>query len=78
MIDSIGSSTNLPATLRTQASLPASRLSDTSVLTAVQQTQQKTSNAVVPVKVFAVPQTSRNGSSATSRLPRGSLVDILA
>jgi|GEM_PF-4022235 hypothetical protein len=78
MIDSIGSSTSLPSTQRAQTALQTNSLRSTQVLTAVQQTQQRSSNAVAPVKVFAVPQASKNGGSSTAKLPRGSLVDVLA
>jgi hypothetical protein len=75
MIDSIGSSSNLPSTVRAQTSLQTSRLRDADVLTAI---QQRASNAAAPMRVFAVTQASRNGSSSMSKLPRGSLVDVLA
>jgi hypothetical protein len=78
MIDSIGSSANLPSAKRAHTSLQTSSLRNTSILTAVQQTQQRLSNAVAPVKIFAVPQASRNGIASPTRLPRGSLVDVLA
>ena len=78
MIDSVGSSTSFPSTSRAIAVSQTSSLRTSSVLTAIQQTQLQTAHAVEPVRVFAVPQTSRNGSSAMTRLPRGSLVDVLA
>lgn len=79
MIDSIGGSTISTASGRANALTQASSLRGSGVLTAVQQTQQKSSGAVAPVKVFAVPQASNTGASTTSSpsVPRGSLVDVL-
>jgi hypothetical protein len=76
MIESIGSYTSTPQ--RVQSTSPSSRLQDPHVLTAIQQTQQRSSGATAPVRVFAVPQTSRSGSSTAPKVPRGSLVDVLA
>ena len=78
MIDSIGSSTSLATARHAQASLQTNSLRSPAVLTAIQQKQQKTSGATAPVRVFAVPQSSKSGASSTAKLPRGSLVDVLA
>ncbi len=76
-IDSIGGTTNAAATQRAQSAAATSGLrNNPSVLNAIVQTQQKSSNATSIVKAFAVPQTSKSGSS-TVKLPRGSLVDVL-
>ncbi len=75
MIDSIGGSASLPSS---QSLLQANRLRDTGVLTAIQQTSPRASSAVEPVRVFSVSQTSEGNSTSSSRLPRGSLVDIWA
>lgn len=76
VIESIGSTTSAPATQRSQTTASASGLRNPDVLNAVQQTSQKRSNAVAPVKIFAVPQTAKTGT--TPKVPRGSLVDVLA
>jgi len=78
MIDSIVSSTSFPSTSRAITVSQSSSLRTPSILTAIQQTSQRVSHAVEPVRIFAVPQAAGNGSSAMTRLPRGSLVDVLA
>lgn len=80
MIDSIGSSSGNASTLRSQALVETNRLRSTDVLTTIQQAPQKASGAVSPVTVFSVAQADKGDAmgSATARLPRGSLVDILA
>jgi hypothetical protein len=50
MIESIGSYTSTPQ--RVQSTSPSSRLQDPHVLTAIQQTQQRSSGATAPVRVF--------------------------
>ncbi|MDR3424396.1 MAG: hypothetical protein P4M13_04870 [Alphaproteobacteria bacterium] len=77
MIDSIGSATSSAAVSRTQTALQTSSLRNPDILTAVQQTQQRSSGATAPVKVFAVPQASKKGAGSGAKLPRGSLVDVL-
>jgi hypothetical protein len=77
MIDSIGTVTSSAVTQRSQSALQTNSLRNTAVLTAVQQTQQRSSGSTAPVKVFAVPQSSKSGSKPP-KLPRGSLVDVLA
>jgi len=78
MIDSVGSSTSVPSTQRTQGVAQTSNLrNNPTVLNAIVQTQQKASHATAPVKIFAVPQSTKSGSSSTTKLPRGSLVDVL-
>jgi hypothetical protein len=78
MIDSIGSSTSIASSHRTQAATQTNSLRNPDVLNAVQQTSQRSSNATAPVKIFAVPQTTKNGTTSGPKLPRGSLVDVLA
>ena len=78
MIDSIGSSTSVGNSQRSQASSQTTGLRSVDVLNAVQQKSQKTSGATAPVKVFAVPQTAKSGNAATTKLPRGTLLDVLA
>ena len=78
MIDSIGSSNSLASTQRAQTALQTSSLRSPAVLTAIQQTQQKSSGATAPVRVFSVTQASNTGASSTAKLPRGSLIDVLA
>lgn len=79
MIDSIGSSSGYLSANRANAALETGRLRSTQTLTAIQQTSQKDSSATAPVRVFAVPQAGKSGEAgtATSKLPRGSLVDVL-
>lgn len=80
MIDSIGSSSGNSSTLRSQSLVETSRLRNTEVLTAIQQAPQRASGATAPVTVFSVTQVDRGDAMGTStaKLPRGSLVDILA
>jgi len=78
MIDSINNSTNLPSTLRSQSLTQVSRARSTEILPAVQQSQQKTSGGSGAMTAFAVPQTGKSGATSTPKLPRGSLVDVLA
>ncbi|MFA5040870.1 MAG: hypothetical protein WC464_04470 [Bdellovibrionales bacterium] len=78
MIDSIGSSSTLPLSRQSNALVQTGRLRDSSILTAVQQAPQRVSNAVEPVKVFAVTQTSNGTAPSQAKLPRGSLVDVWA
>jgi hypothetical protein len=77
MIDSIGSSTNLPAVSRSQSLSTTSATRSVDVLNAVQQSSQRSSGARAPVKVFAVPQSAKTGSGSNAKLPRGSLYDRL-
>ncbi|MFA4994231.1 MAG: hypothetical protein WC521_02880 [Bdellovibrionales bacterium] len=78
MIDSIGSATNFPPTSRAVTLTQPHALRSSSILTAVQ-AQMRESTAVAPVKVFSVPDASKsNATSSMARLPRGSLVDLLA
>lgn len=78
MIDSVGSATGgVSSNQRTQSSGQVDRARSTTVLNAVQQSTQKSSSNA-PVKVFSVAQASKSGASANTRLPRGSLVDLLA
>jgi hypothetical protein len=77
-IESIGSKTSTNAAQRAQATAQTTGLrNNPAVLNAIVQTQQKSSNAVAPVKAFAVPQTAKSGATPP-KLPRGSLVDVLA
>jgi hypothetical protein len=77
-VESITNATSAAATQRAQSVAQTSGLrNNTAVLNAIVQTQQRTSNATAPVKVFAVPQTSKSGESKV-KLPRGSLVDVIA
>ena len=79
MIDSVGSSTNASSSSRTQAvSQTQSLRNNPAVLNAIVQTQQRASGATAPAPAFAVPQTTRTGASANVKLPRGSLVDVIA
>jgi len=77
MIDSIGSATNSALTQRAQTVQQSNSVRNPSVITAVQQTQQKSSGATAPVKVFAVPQSGKTGGAQPTKVPRGSLVDQL-
>ena len=79
MIDKIGGSTNLPSTQRASTSLQTVRPRSATLLAAIQQVKGVSSDATPAVRVFSVPQTSKNGTSTSMpRLPRGSLVDVLA
>jgi hypothetical protein len=79
MVDSIGSTTKIGSPQSIQAATQANSLrNNPAVLNAIVQTQQKSSGATAPVKIFAVPQSAKSGNSSTTRLPRGSLVDVLA
>jgi hypothetical protein len=78
-IDSIGKTSSATATQRAQSASATSGLRNSpDVLNAITQTQQSSSNAVAPVKILAVPQPSKSGNSSTLKLPRGSLVDVVA
>lgn len=49
------------------------------VLDAIVKTQQKTSGSAAPVNTaLAVPQSAKTGGTSGVKLPRGSLVDVLA
>jgi hypothetical protein len=76
MIDSVSSTSNAP---RVQSAVPAAALRNNPVvLNAIVQTQQRSSASTAPVTALAVPQTSKSGNSSNVKLPRGSLVDVLA
>ena len=77
MIDSIGGKPGAGSTQRSQAAAQTNATRNPDVLNAVQQTSQKKSGAVAPVKIFAVPQSAKSGASSSTKLPRGSLVDVL-
>ena len=77
MVDQIGNIPGLNSAQRSQTAAQASSVRNPTVLNAVQQTRQKSSHAVAPVKIFAVPQSAKSGASSTAKLPRGSLVDVL-
>ena len=79
MIDSVKSSGGSSVALRSSALAQVSAMRGSGVLNAVQQAKASDSNAP-SVKVFAVPQSSAQASSAPSapsNVPRGSLVDVL-
>ncbi len=77
-VEPITSTSNAAQTQRAQTAAQTSGLrNNPAILNAIVQTQQRSSGAVAPVKVFAVPQTSKSGDSKV-KLPRGSLVDVLA
>ena len=77
-IDPISNTSSATSAQRAQTASQTSGLhNNPAVLNAIVQTQQKASNAAAPVKVFAVPQTSKTGTT-TPKLPRGSLVDVVA
>jgi hypothetical protein len=77
-IESISKSTSAVSTQRAQTASQTSGLrNNPDVLNAIVQTQQRSSNATAPTKVFAVPQSTKSGNS-TVKLPRGSLVDVVA
>ena len=79
MVDKISGGASSAASQRLQELAQSNRLRNTSVLTAVQQSDKQTTNARSAVQVFAVPQTNQSGTaSGTAKLPRGSLVDVLA
>ncbi len=74
MVDSIGSSASL---ISSQRSLQANRLRNADILTAVQ--QQDDGSGSKAMKVFSVADAQKTGSlNAKTKLPRGSLIDILA
>jgi len=79
MIDSIGSNSGARNAHHAQATsnVPTLR-NNPAVLNAIVQTQQKASSATNLVSALAVPQTSKSGNSSNVKLPRGSLVDVLA
>ena len=79
MIDSIGSTSGAGNAQRTQATGQVATLRNNSaVLNAIVQTQQKSSSAKNIVNALAVPQPTKSGNSSNVKLPRGSLVDVLA
>ncbi len=75
MVESVGNSTSLVPGSRASQLRPARLRGD--VLTAVQQSETRASDSLKAVRVFAVPQASGPASTAP-KLPRGSLIDVLA
>ncbi|MDD4616825.1 MAG: hypothetical protein PHW76_06920 [Alphaproteobacteria bacterium] len=73
MVDSIGSSA---LSIVPQRSLQTARLRSSDVLTAVQSQQESRDSPAL--KVFSVADVQKNGLNAKTKLPRGSLIDILA
>jgi len=78
MIDSI-SGTGSSSINRTQITPQTSGLRNSpAVVNSIVQKQQKSSNATVPVLALAVPQTTKSGGSSRLKVPRGSLIDVVA
>jgi hypothetical protein len=78
MIDSIGG-LGTSSTTRTQQTPQTSGLQRSPVeLNAIVQKQQKASGATAPVLALAVPQTTKSGGSSRIKVPRGSLIDVVA
>jgi hypothetical protein len=80
VIDSIKNTTSAGASSRAQSVSQTSGLRNNAVvLDAIVQTQQKASGATARVNTaLAVPQSAKSGNSGSVKLPRGSLVDVLA
>ena len=79
MIDSISGASTSSNIRTTQATPQTSGLQRSpDVLNAIVQKQQKSSGATVPVLALAVPQTAKPGGSSRIKVPRGSLIDVVA
>ncbi len=80
MVDQISSTSSSTSLQRSQnAASTTSLRNNPVVLNSIVQTQQKKAGATNLVTALAVPQTSKtSGSSSNVKLPRGSLVDVLA
>ncbi len=77
MVDPVNSISNSASVQRAQTAAQNSALRNNPVvLNAIVQTQQRTAN--LPKVALAVPQTSGSNNSSKVKLPRGSLVDVLA
>ncbi len=74
MVDSINGINN---SNRLPVAAPNTAVRTVNTLNAVQQKSQKASGASAPVKVFAVAQ-SASSAATSNKVPRGSLVDVLA
>ena len=78
MVDSI-TSTSANSVNRLQTAQQAASLrNNTAAVNSIVQTQQKSSSATSPVLALAVPQTSKSGGSSRIKVPRGSLIDVVA
>ena len=78
MIDSV-SSVGSTSTPRTQSTPQTSGLQRApAAVNTVVQKQQKSSSATAPVLALAVPQTAKGGNGSRIKVPRGSLVDVVA
>ncbi|MGB9151944.1 MAG: hypothetical protein WCD70_02535 [Alphaproteobacteria bacterium] len=79
MIDSISGTSSSSNPRTTQATPQTSGLQRSPVVVnAIVQKQQKSSNATAPVLALAVPQTAKSGASSRIKVPRGSLIDVVA
>jgi hypothetical protein len=77
VVDSINSTGSVTSTQRAQTAAQNSALRNNAVvLNAIVQTQQKASGT--SKVALAVPQTSNSGNASKVKLPRGSLIDVLA
>jgi hypothetical protein len=74
MVDSITSATSAPKPVTTPVSSSRSHVT----INAIAQTQQKRSGATNTVTALAVPQSAKSGNTSNTKVPRGSLVDVLA
>ena len=78
MVDSI-TSTSANSVNRLQTAQQAASLrNNAAAVNSIVQTQQKSSSATSPVLALAVPQTSKAGGSSRIKVPRGSLIDVVA
>jgi hypothetical protein len=77
MVNQVGGTPPVGGTQRTQSVVQANALRSPGTLTAVQQVQEKPGSVQGAIKVFSVPQ-AKSGQPTSSKLPRGSLVDVLA
>ena len=79
MIDSIGSTSGASGSQRMQATGQIAPLrNNVAAVNAIVQTQQRSSSTTFPVTALAVPQTTKSGNTPNAKVPRGSLVDLLA
>ena len=80
MIDPVNSAGGANAASRAQSTTQTQSLRNNPVvLDAIIQTQQKASGATVRVQTaLAVPQSAKSGNNGNVKLPRGSLIDVLA
>lgn len=77
MIDSISGTGSTPIN-RVLTPQTSGLRNSPAVVNSIVQNQQKTSSAAAPVLSLAVPQSAKTGGSSRLKVPRGSLIDVVA